>query len=163
MSIPTAPGLGPLIVDNRPGTLTLNGVNMTGPAWQVCDLYLLWQDADQRGTDRIIPGTPGVLSYPRRANETTYTLPLVVTGYCNQSGTPYSNPYEGLQTNVAYLQTNVTQPVITGAGTVAAVMTMPDATTRTAAVHVGPMRITDRLGPIWLFTIDVQIPSGQLL
>jgi len=160
MTTPTAPGLTPIQPDTRQGQLTLNGVSMCIGAWCVSNVMCLWEDADQRGTDRIIPGVAGVLSYPRRPTETTKSMSIVIAGAVDHTGTPFSDPFVGLETNFAYLTANVTQPVATGAGTVPGVLTMPSGATRSAAVHVGPLRIDQQGGPIIVAKFELQIPSG---
>lgn len=164
MTTATAPGCRPILVDERQGTLTLNGVAMCTAWWCVANVSQLWQDADQRGTDRVIPGVAGVLSYPRRATETTFTLDIVITGAILYTNTPVTNPalqFGCLGQNVDRLTSTVTVPINTGTGTIPGVLTMPDTTTRSAQVHVGPLRIQELGGPLLVAKFDLTIPAGR--
>lgn len=147
------------------GGLTIGGVDMTGPAWQVMNLHVLWLPAEQRGSDKIIPGVAGRKAYQRFADATTRTLELKITGTVDRLGATNSDRFEGLQANIDYLITNVVNPPGTGDGTRSLVLTMPDATTRTEPVHVLGMDFgaINEAG-VWVrATMDISIPSGRVI
>jgi hypothetical protein len=119
------------------GSLTINSVNLsiTGltRAWWITDLSPLWFPPDVRGSNVIIPGTAGRRAYTRRVDETVYDLPMVISHQYDRTNGSYADPSNGLQTNVAYLYTNVVAPTI--GTTVAATLTLPSGATQTADVQ----------------------------
>lgn len=147
------------------GGLTIASVDMMKPAWQVQNLIDLWMPAEQRGKDKVIPGVGGSKPYKRWAAATVRTLQLKITGEVDRNGNPQADRFDGLQTNVDYLITNVVNPTGTGDGTRSLVLTMPDATTRTEPVHVLGMDLGryNEAGRWLLATIDISIPSGRII
>ena len=147
------------------GGLTIAGVDMTGPAWQVMNLHVLWLPASQRGSDVIIPGVAGRKAYQRFADATTRTLEMKITGTVDRTGATNSDLFEGLQANIDYLITNVVNPPGSGDGTRSMVLTMPDATTRTEPVHVLGMEFGDlnESGQWVRAALDISIPSGRVI
>lgn len=87
--------------------LEIDGVALDTPAWIVTDLGPLWEPADVRGGDRLIPGAAGVRSYQRRATVTRKALAMSIFGDVDQAGTPQADVRAGLWANVAYLRANV--------------------------------------------------------
>lgn len=142
------------------GSLVINSVSMTTPAWYIVDLRDLWLGPAVRGSDRIIPGVNGVIPYMRRPTVTTVSLPMIVSGRKNSSGTDYGNYYIGLETNIAYLRANVVDPTTTTNGTRAATLTMPSGATRTANIHVLSMTPGEVVRYMQKFTLDISIPTG---
>lgn len=146
------------------GDLTIGGVAMNCPGWRVQNLYVLWQPADQRGDDRIVPGAVGVVAYQRRATVTKHTLEILITGTAGRTGTAATDYFETLQANIDYLHSNVVIPTGTSDGTRTAILTMPDATTRTEPVHVEQMSLGEPSpdGRFVRATLDISIPSGKI-
>lgn len=146
------------------GDLTISSIAMNGPAWKVLNLHELWQPADQRGDDRLIPGASGVLPLRRRDTVTRRSLQMLVSGTHDRTGAAVADKYEGLQANVDYLIANVVAPTGTGNGTRSAVLTMPDGTTRTEPVHVLGLEFGDlSLDGAWLRAVlTLSIPSGRI-
>jgi len=153
-----------LTYNTAAGDLTIGGVAMNGPAWKVLNLLELWQPADQRGSDRLIPGTAGVLAQQRRDTVTRRSLQLLIVGDVDRTGTPVADRFEGLQANVDYLRANVAAPTGATDGTRSAVLTMPDGTSRTEPVHVVGFDFGNfREDAAWLRAVlTISIPSGRI-
>lgn len=147
------------------GGLTIGGVDMMGPAWQVRNLVELWMPAQQRGRDKVIPGVNGRRPYRRFNDATTRTLAMKITGDVDRTGAAQSDKFEGLQKNIDYLIANVVAPTGATDGTRSLVLTMPDGTTRTEPVHVTGMELGefDRAARWLLATIDLSIPAGRII
>lgn len=150
------------IVTTRSHYLSINGVSMATPAWDVLNLHVLWQMPAVRGTDLIIPGASGARPRRRWAQPTKYTLELIIHGNVNPDGTAYSDHFVGLQSNIAYLRTNVADPVATESGTRTATLTMPDATVRSGHLHVETFEIAPISYKHVRATMDVSLPMGVL-
>lgn len=146
------------------GDLTIGGIAMNCPAWKVLNLHELWQPADQRGTDRLIPGSNGVLPLRRRDTVTQRSLQMIISGTHLQNGNEASTPLVGLQVNIEYLRDNVVAPTGTGDGTRTAVLTMPSGATRTEPVHVTGLEFGElRPDGHWLRAVlTLSIPSGRI-
>ena len=155
----------PLSPPVNAGGLTIGGVAMSCPAWVVHNLQELWLPAVQRGNDRIRPGVAGVKPAIMRDTVTRRTLQLLIVGDCDRTGTPVTNLLQGLQANIDYLIANVVAPTGLTDGTRSAVLTMPDATTRTEPVHVTGMDFGQiRADGAWVkATIDLSIPTGRII
>lgn len=153
-----------LTYNTAAGDLTIGGVAMMCPAWKVLNLLELWQPADQRGNDRLIPGTAGVLAQQRRDTVTRRSLQMLIVGDVDRTGTPVADRFEGLQANVDYLRANVAAPTGTTDGTRSAVLTMPDGTTRTEPVHVVGFDFGNfREDGGWVRAVlQLSIPSGRI-
>jgi hypothetical protein len=147
------------------GDLTIGGIAMMCPAWKVLNLYELWQPAQQRGTDRLIPGAAGVLAQQRRATVTARSLQMLIVGTHNRLGTAQTDLYEGLQANIDYLLSNVVNPTGATDGTRSAVLTMPDASTRTEPIHVLGLEFGEvRQDGAWMrAVIEISVPSGRII
>lgn len=154
----------PLTQNSAAGGLSIGGVNMMCPAWEVLNLLVLWSPAIQRGSDRVLPGAAGVVARPRRDTVTRHSLQLLIVGDVDRTGSTNSDLFEGLQANIDYLRANVVAPTGTGDGTRSAVLTMPDASTRTEAVHVTALTLGEFRGDgAWVRAVlEVSIPSGRI-
>lgn len=140
--------------------LIVNSTPLATPAWRLTDLTPLWSSAEVRGSDRILPGAPGVRAMRRRPTATRLILPGVVWGDRNRENTPYGDVRTGLHTNIAALQAAVIEPPTTGDGTVAATWVIPG-TDRTANVHVLAFTPT-KLSPRSIrFVLELSIPTGR--
>lgn len=153
-----------LTYNTAAGDLTIGGVALNGPAWKVLNLLELWQPADQRGSDRLVPGVAGVLAQQRRDTVTRRSLQLLIIGDVDRTGATQADKFEGLQANVDYLRANVVAPTGTGDGTRSAVLTMPDGTSRTEPVHVVGFEFGNfREDAAWLRAVlTISIPSGRI-
>ena len=146
------------------GGLTIAGISLTTTWCRVMNLVELWLPADQRGQDRIVPGSSGVKAQQRRDTVTRRTLRLVIAGDVTYTGSTSGNAFERLAINVDYLRANIVAPTGTGNGTRSAVLTMPDGTTRTEDVHVTGMELGRYAEDArWLLaTLELSIPSGRI-
>lgn len=140
------------------GALTLNGVYMHTYAWDIIDLTELFLPPQTRGGNVVVPGAQGRRPYPLRADETRYSLPMVISGVTDEAGIPYADPYIGLQTNLtaltAVFQNDPTSPGFT------ANLDTPDGTILSAFVQVASVKLGNRMGPIIRATLDLVIPAG---
>ena len=154
-----------LTYNTAAGDLTIGGVAMNCPAWVVLNLQELWNPANVRGSDRIIPGTSGVMPYQRRATVTTRSLQMLISGTHDRTGAAAATVLRGLQVNVDYLIANVVVPTGATDGTRSAVLTMPDATTRTEPVHVLGLELGDlSLDGAWTKAVlELSIPTGRIV
>lgn len=153
-----------LTYNTAAGDLTIGGVAMMCPAWRVDNLIDLWMPAEQRGQDRLIPGSAGVIAYQRRDTVTRRSLRMTIVGDVTRTGTPNADKFEGLQVNIDYLRANVVAPTGATDGTRSAVLTMPDATTRTESIHVIGMELGEfNPNATWCRAVlTVSIPSGRI-
>ncbi len=145
------------------GILTISSVALHTPGWAVLDVTPLWNPADQRGQDLLIPGLSGVYPLRRRVTVSERSLRMIISGYHDKDGNAYSDPRLGLFENINYLNTNVVQP-IGGNGLRTAVLTAPagDAAYMTGSVHVLGLEIGDQVAGVAKAVLRVSIPSGRL-
>lgn len=146
------------------GSITIGGVSMHGPAWNVPSLFDLLATPDQRGADRLLPHAVGVIPYRRRATVTRRSLPFLVNGYWNRIGEQNDDPAAGLADNVAYLNEFVLLPTNVGDGTRPLVWTAANGTAVTVDVHVLPIPTPEGLAGSASFrtTLELSVPNGDL-
>jgi hypothetical protein len=142
------------------GSLEINGVPLHTPAWTVIDVTRLWMGADIRGQDRILPTTPGVIPYRRRMTVTRYSLPMVIIGHVDMSGTPNTDIWEGLEYNIDFLRAWIVDPTNAGDGTLPASLTMPSGLVRTADVHVLGLNLGIVSRARMRATLEISLPQG---
>lgn len=151
-----------LAAATRDGALSIDGVVMARPAFAVLDVWPLLQGPEQRGDDTRIPGRPGVLSNPRRADAATITLRLIIDGTYRVDGTLASDPRAQVLTTSLYLRQYVTDPTYVGDGTRTATVVTASGLTFSGPVTVGPLRIGEQGGPLARATIQITMPEGYL-
>lgn len=157
---------GELNVDTRLGTLTINGYSCFQPHFTISNPQALLDLADLRGGDRLVPHAVGVKARRRRRTVTRKDFPVALTGWCTPAGVrvPASQRYQQLIDNrdevVAALGIGEDAPAgVTG--TVAAVWTLPDATTKSAAVHVlTPWRL-EMHQFVLVGVLSISVPAGR--
>lgn len=152
----------PLIT--RAEYLEIDGIPLATPAWEITDLSPLWDAANQRGSDRLIPGADGVLPQPRRKTITVKSLPMIIMGDRDQEG-DYAGEFARaqLRENVDYLIANVVDPPETSDGLRFAILHLPDGDEVSGHVHVSGLQL-GMLGPIGLRAIlTVSMPDGRLV
>ena len=147
------------------GNLTIGGIDLNCPAWDITDLTPLWAEFDVRGDDRLLPGVAGVIPYRRRLDVTTHALAMLISGDVDRFGAVNANAWIGLEQNVAYLRANVVNPTNVGNGTRAAVLTMPSGATRNADVHALGLRVSSAVGArsehaLIKAVLQISIPAG---
>lgn len=157
------------------GTLTVDSFALQNAfgAWGVCGdeqgrggLVHLWTKFDVRGDDRKLPGAVGVIAYPRRMTVTRHDLRLLVCGDVNgTTGTPYTDPAEGLAENLELIRAGILVPVVSTTGTRAATLTVPGMSNRTAAIHVLGQVIQSYMitfcQSVAVTTLQISIPGGR--
>jgi hypothetical protein len=144
--------------------LTIDGVAMNCPAWQVLNLHVLTQPAEQRGNDRLIPGSAGVLAYPRRNTVTRHSLQMLISGTHDRNGSANANSFQQLFTNIDYLNFNVVFPPGTADGTRTAVFSRSgQAVDLTEPIHVLGLELGQvREDAQWIKAVlTISIPSGR--
>lgn len=185
MSLWSTGAAGPLNCEPCFGELTINGVSMHTSAWCLTDLSDLWGSYELRGSNKVIPGVRGRRAYKRRVDETRYSLPMLITGYCDADGTPYgltgggyddiySDVYEdgpsgvifqeGLETNVLALHEALylDDPSAIDRSLVPAVFTLPSGATRETDVQVLGLRGQLRPGALMRATLELLDVYGLL-
>lgn len=153
----------PLNYSTCDGTLTINSVAMQGPAWSVLDVMPLYIPNATRGRNVIIPGASGQRAYARYVDQGRFSLPMVIMGEYNRLGVAYASEWNGLQTNLAYLYTNVFAPPASPTATVAATLVTPGGVTLNANVQVESFQpINPRtFGALIEGTLELIIPAGR--
>lgn len=146
----------------RDGTLTIDGVTMQRQAFAVLDLWPLLDGPEQRGEDTRIPGRPGVLSNPRRADATTRALRMIIDGTYTVAGELADDPRTQMWRTVRWLRTNVADPTYLTDGTRVARIVLRDGTVLQGPVTVGPLRLGEQGGPMARATLQITMPAGQL-
>jgi hypothetical protein len=143
------------------GLLTVNGVSMHTPAWCMVDLGDLWFPAKTRGSNVLIPGAVGRRAYPVRADETTYSLPMLISGVVDQLGGPYPDAMVGLERNLVELAAVfVPDPNV---ATVSASLTMPSGAVRTAEVQIVGVKLGKQVGPVVRAIVEMVVPAGSFV
>ena len=144
------------------GSLSISGIALGGPAWCVTDLSPLYETAEVRGTDRLLPSAAGVVAYPRRATVTRVDLNMVIAGGFDRFGVAYTDTKRGLYLNWKFLVDNLVASPGGATGTRSAVLTTPALTTLSGSVHVQRLRPGITPGPYMLAVLELSIPAGAL-
>lgn len=145
--------------------LDIDGVALAiDGAWEWLDLSPLWEGADKRGSDRLVPGATGVVPYPRRATVSRRAINGYIYGFKDYNGVAFSDVRVGLEANIAFLQENIEEPPNPlGDGTRLATLHLPSGATKTGDVHVEKLRIA-AFGPAAAKAVlELSIPSGALV
>lgn len=150
----------------RPEYLTLNSLDVCINAFQFTSLAALLDDAPLEGDDRKIPHRTDAqryIAHRRRRGRSVRTLPLFIDGRWKWDDTAHSDPRQGLIDNVEYLQANLGIAYAGNtSGLVTAVWHRPNASTKSAQVHVLGLIGGDKLGAITrTTTCDLSIPAGR--
>lgn len=74
--------------------------------WKVID-YTSLRRRTRVGEDRPIPGSPGRLYVPREWDEHTAVLTWRINGAYDKDGTPYGDPFEGVDLNHQFILDNL--------------------------------------------------------
>lgn len=143
-----------LSIDNIP--LAVEG------AWEWPDLSPLWEGADKRGRDRLVPGAAGVVPYPRRATVSRRAIEGYIYGFRDLNGVAFADVRVGLEANVSYLQEELEADPGTADGTRTAVLHLPSGT-KSGPVHVEKLRLS-AFGPTSARAVlELSIPGGALV
>jgi hypothetical protein len=143
--------------------LTIDGIPMSTPAWEVLNIQTLYSGPMRRGENRIMPGASGRRALARRDDETNRSLVIAVFGFERWDGVAYPDPVAGLWENIDHLETNVIDQPLTGDSTRTAVLSRPDATDLTAQIQVLGFEIDDEhYSPAAISaTMDITLISGS--
>ena len=145
------------------GSLTINSVNLfiTG-CWTVTNIEELWTGNAARGGNVVIAGATGQRAYPWRLDQSVYLLEMLFSGENNSSGTPYSNPYTGLVTNIEAFRAGVVAPPSAPTATYSATLTLPGGSTRTANVQPRVLTVKGSGGgPFADGQLELVVPLGR--
>jgi len=154
---------GPIEVgDCAYGSVVVDNVSLHTPAWNAVDLSALWDTPALRGGNTLRPHQKGRKANRKRGDETRYSLPMIVTGYCDQTGEPYDEFAEGLELNVTYLQSYVALPSSVGDGTRSLVWTLPSGRIITVDVQVEGLRGALLPGALYRPTLEIVVPGADL-
>lgn len=151
----------PLHVNTRTGKLTISGISMHGPAWNVLDCMPLWLPQSTRGTNVVIPGAAGTRAYPIRLHEARHSLEMAITGWADRNGVLTNDPWVGLQANIEYLRANIEAPPAAPTATRTATLLMPDGTSRSANIQVVSLTIVWHVQTNVGALLEIVIPSGR--
>ena len=140
--------------------LDIDGVPIQTPAWQLLNFEKLLGGPAVRGSNRIIPGSPGVRPKRRRATEKTLSLEVFIDGAFDWEGDPHSDPETGLIANIQYLREHVTDP-ISGDSVRLATAYIKDEFVMTADIQVVSFDIGEHVGTSAVnATIDIALLDG---
>lgn len=152
-------------VETCQGTVTVDGILMHRLGWELFDLSALYGQPALRGSNRILPSTPGVVAYPMRLTESRYSLPLLVTGHWDVDD-DYSDPddiWSVLADNVAFLMANVLLPPGVAIITRTFEWAAPNGDNVTAEVQVLESQPPVTLGSATqISTMEILVPDGDL-
>jgi hypothetical protein len=142
--------------------LSIAGVPLSTPAWELENLQDLWSGPPTRGVDVVMPGADGVRSYPRKVDAWRVTLNLAIWGDVSWDGTANADPRAGLWNAIAHLRANAFDPVATARGTRLLELTTPAGATVAATVTVERFAVGSALTPFAVrATADIVVPEGR--
>lgn len=139
------------------GELTISSQSMMTYGWCVTDVTPLLSPAGHRGSSVKIPGAPGRIGMPRRKDETTYQLPMLIDTRVTRTGAATASPAAGLIANVQALESLATGPVSTGTGTRAVVLG-----SLSGSAYVG-LTLGDEEGDVFRAVLTLTFPLGGLI
>lgn len=142
--------------------LAIDGIalNVEG-CCKVRDLGPILNGSEHRGSDRLVPGSAGVIANPRRIDVTVVNLPLMLFGRRSFTGTLHPDQRTGLALNVAYIQKNITKPITTGTGTRTATLHWEAQPTLSKPVHVlGGLDLAGDGPPMLRGVLRLSFPEG---
>jgi hypothetical protein len=151
-------------VDESEGMLDLNEGELVLPApWcKVLNLPDLWvPDGAERGESVIIAGVAGRKSRPRRYDESTWSLGLIVRGDVTWDDETPGSVAEGMFVNVAKLRSE-TAPVDSDPGTRLLTLTTPDGDTHDAEVYASLIGEENALRHA-RFALRITCPAGPIV
>lgn len=150
----------PLVV-NQDYYLELNSIALACPAWEVTNVWALFDDMDVRGEDVVLPYASGRVAHRRWLDGKVYTLAFEVYGDTDVDGTPIANSGVGLVQHLDYLKANLGLANATGDGTVPAVFHRATEPSLLADVHFLGFKGSDLSPPAFLrTTFDIVVPQG---
>lgn len=150
----------PLVV-NQDYYLEINSVKLACPAWEVTNVWVLFDDMALRGSDRILPKAAGRRAHKRVRDAQVYTLAFEVYGDVDVDGTPIADSGVGLVQHLDYLKANLGFASATGDGTVPAIFHRHTEPSLLADVHFLGFKGSSLSPPAYLkTTFDISVPYG---
>lgn len=140
--------------------LEINSVDLATHAYWIESLAPLFT-LEKRGADRLIPNLPGLRPYKRVTTAGSVSLTLNVFGDVDVDGVVTADPRQGLYDHLRTLETALLADVATTAGTLAAIWHLPDASTRSAAVHVDGWTVVGNSPHSAVCNLGLTIPAGR--
>lgn len=152
--------------DDCHGTIEIAGVPGSDPAgrWCMYDLSPLLSDEAVRGSDRLMPGAEGRRPKRRRYDVTKRLLPVVFTGFVDDTGMPVGRddaPAQLELTLLGFQQSLNVGPFRvpqTGDGTLAVEWTLNSGATLATDVHVVNLRERRTGWGIWDGDVELSMP-----
>lgn len=142
--------------------LSIDGVPLSTPAWNVLDYADLLNGAPTRGADITVSGKRGNIARRRNLDSSEASISLVIYGDKDPEGTPHADVRSGLLSNIDALKKALRPNATTLDGTRTLSITIAGET-RTASVHTSPDIAITALGPTAVrAVITLIIPSGVL-
>lgn len=145
-----------------PEQLTINGVEMLGPAWMLLDLADLWVPLNVVA-NREIPGSGGRLPLVPVGDQIEVSLPLRLIGDVDWNGDPHPDPIVGFRRNWVYLVENVFSPPDSGVAW-DAIYQSPDPAESPVEflVQVQAPTVSERFPTLWEGAVTLVLPGGAI-
>jgi hypothetical protein len=142
--------------------LSIDGVPLSTPAWEVLDFSDLLNGAPTRGADIAVSGKRGTVARRRTLDASEASVSLVVYGDRDPEGNAHEDVRAGLLSNIDALKKALRPNATTLTGTRTLSVTI-GTETRTAAVHTSPDIAIAPLGPTAVrAVITLVLPYGVL-
>ena len=136
------------------------------------DLTPLWMYGARRGTNLVIPEVTGQLARRLRYDQAEHSLEMLVVGSVLYDDSLATDPWEGLATNVDWLEDNLLSPSTANDSTRDGKLVLPSGANRTGKIQVVnfvrgeivegyEMNGARSVG--FRATLDIRIPAGRLV
>ncbi len=141
------------------GELFVGAQTMHRPAFAVMDPSPLEHGSAERGTNLRIPGAPGTLLMPKRTDEATLTLRMLLDGRYTAAGALSTlGDARGCRDLRVWLRANVYGPTPTGR---TLTLYLPGGGSVSGTGHVN-IQFGVRVGPLQRAIMVVNLPDGLL-
>lgn len=142
--------------------LSIDGVPLSTPAWDVLDYSDLLNGAPTRGADITVSSRRGNIARRRTLDASEASISLVIYGDRDPEGNAHADVRSGLLSNIDALKKALRPNATTLDGTRTLSLTIGEET-RTADVHTSPDIAISALGPTAVrAVITLVIPTGVL-
>lgn len=130
-------------------------------AWEHdTSLGLLLGAVQSRGSNRLVPGSAGVIANPIRPTEVVVDMRLQVYGDRDETGAAHADEYAGLTDNLVYLRDFVTARMDGVDTTQTAVFEAPGGRQFTTGVQILNWQVVRHAITVAYVSYDLRIPSG---
>lgn len=125
---------------NPSGSLSINGFDLESECSTVLNSYTpLWTVRALVESEPVhIGGRPGDIVFAPEIGSWEFTMNFVLVGEKDPDGLVFDDPWEGLESNINYLNETFLYPIATNRGLQPAVLTMPSGQERVAQVQMRP-------------------------